>query len=55
MMAFTAAAPIATQPAPLRKVAAISCHGSRATAQPTMPTANKTAPALDTFGRPNRR
>ena len=55
MMAFTAAAPIATQPAPLSSVASSSSHGSRATAQPSTPSARTMAPTLVTVGKPNRR
>ncbi len=55
MMALTAAAPIATQPAPLKSVAAKSCQGCAATAQPQIPSASAMAPALVTAGRPKRR
>src|SRR2546423_5527542 len=53
--AFTTTPPIAAQPAPLTKVAAKSCHGSRAIAQPQMPIASKAAAVTVTEGRPKRR
>ena len=54
MIALMAAALIAIQPAPLKKVATRSCHGASATAQPTTPTASETAPALVIAGTPKR-
>src|SRR5215510_5187212 len=50
--ALTAAAPIVTQPVPLRKVATKSCHGSQASAHPATPAASAIEPALVTFGTP---
>ena len=47
-MALMAAAPMAAQPAPLKIVAAKSCHGDVAAAQPRTPIASDSAPALVT-------
>jgi hypothetical protein len=52
MMALMAAAPIATQPAPLKNAATNNCHGSAATAQPQIPTESDSTPALVTAGSP---
>jgi hypothetical protein len=54
-IALTAAAPIATQPPPLRIAAAKSCTGVAAMAQPTTPPASVSTPADVTRETPNRR
>ena len=54
-IALIAATPIATQPAPLSRVAAKSRQGAVAIAQPNTPAARRTAPALVTTGMPKRR
>ncbi len=54
-MALIAAAPVAAHPAPLSSVAAKSCHGSRARAQPSAPSAAAIPPARVTATRPKRR
>src|SRR5687768_993899 len=54
-MALMAAALIAPQPAPLSAVAANSCQGIVAVAQPRMPTAIESAAALLTPAAPKRR
>src|SRR5947199_10493469 len=53
--ALIATPPIAAQPAPLTRVAANSCHGVAASAQPTMPTESKLAATVVTAGDPNGR
>ena len=53
--AFTGTAPIAAQPAPLTTVAAKSCQGVAATAQPTTPADSRIAAAIVTAGNPKRR
>ena len=52
---LTAAAPMAAQPAPLKQVAAKSCQGSCAAAQPVTPAPSESAPALVTAATPKRR
>jgi len=54
-IALIAAAPVAAQPKPLNSVAAKSCHGSRAKAQPRRPSAAATDAARVTATRPKRR
>src|ERR1700722_1702991 len=54
-MALIAAAPVAAQPKPVNSVAAKSCHGSRASAQPRKPSAAATDAARVTATKPKRR
>ena len=54
-MALIAAAPVAAQPKALSGVAAKSCHGSRADAQPSTPRAAAAPPARVTATSPKRR
>ena len=54
-MALTVTPLIAAQPAPLTSVAAKSCHGVAATAQPNTPAESAIAAALVTAGNPKRR
>src|SRR5438874_2292796 len=51
-IALTAAPPVAAQPAPLNKVAAKSCQGAAATAQPSTPRPVASAAALVTVAMP---
>ena len=54
-MPLTAAALIAPQPAPLKTLAANSCHGAALPAQPRMPAARHSAANFVTAIAPNRR